>query len=115
MPRMPRMVVPGLAHHVTQRGVRSLAVFTGRGDREMYLGLLREQAERWGLRFLAWCLMTNPVHLVVVPRTEDALERRVATGRPWAPERFIDGLERETGRVLRAGNGDWPKGRRRKR
>ena len=50
--------------------------------------------------------------------TEDeaaALERRVATGRPWAGEGFIDRLERKTGRVLRPRKGGWPKGRRRKR
>ena len=77
MARIARAVVPGLPHHVTQRGVRSLAVFDDDGDRELYLRLVREQGGRFGVRFLAWCLMSNHVHLVVVPRREDSLARGV--------------------------------------
>ena len=46
MPRMSRIVIPGLPHHVTQRGVRSIAIFDHDGDRELYLSLMEEQAER---------------------------------------------------------------------
>ena len=59
MPRASRLVVPGLPHHVTQRGVRSADIFTDDLDRELYLMLMRERAEPNGVRFLAWCLMTN--------------------------------------------------------
>jgi len=72
---MARVVVPGLPHHVTQRGVRSVAVFRDDGDREFYLSLLAEHAERHGVKFLAWCLMTNHVHLIAVPRREESLAR----------------------------------------
>jgi putative transposase len=48
-------------------------VFTREADREVYLSLLRESAERRRLHVLAYCLMTNHVHLVVVPDTADAL------------------------------------------
>jgi hypothetical protein len=34
MPRASRLVVPGLPHHVTQRGVRSGEIFTDDLDRE---------------------------------------------------------------------------------
>jgi putative transposase len=47
--------------------VRSIAIFDSDRDRREYLRLLAEQGERFGLRFLAYCLMTNHVHLVVVP------------------------------------------------
>ena len=77
MPRMSRLVIPGLPHHVTQRGVRSLPVFTDDEDREVYLALLREQADRHGLRFEAWCLMTNHVHLIAIPKREDSLARGI--------------------------------------
>ena len=77
MPRMSRLVVPGQPHHVTQRGVRSLPIFRDDGDREMYLSLLQAQAEGHGLRFLAWCLMSNHVHLIVVPKREDSLARGI--------------------------------------
>ncbi len=75
MPRAKRLVVPGFPHHVTQRGVRSANIFTDDVDRELYLSLMREHAEPRGVRFLAWCLMPNHVHLVVVPREADSLAR----------------------------------------
>lgn len=74
---MSRLVIPGLPHHVTQRGVRSLPVFTDDDDRELYLALLRDQADRHGLRFEAWCLMTNHIHLIAIPKREDSLARGI--------------------------------------
>ena len=59
MPRMSRFVAPGYPHHVTQRGVRSIRIFDGEDDRRLYLALMREQCDRFGVRFLAWCLMPN--------------------------------------------------------
>jgi putative transposase len=73
VPRIARLVVPGLPHHVVQRGVRSLDVFTADRDREMYLALMGEQCCRFGVQVLAWCLMTNHVHLVVIPAERRSL------------------------------------------
>lgn len=42
-------------------------------DRRAYLGWLREYAGKHGLDVLAYCLMTNHVHLVAVPATEESL------------------------------------------
>ncbi len=50
-------------------------VFDSDEDRWAYLGFLAEEAKRFGLDILAWCLMTNHVHFVVVPSTETALAR----------------------------------------
>jgi len=77
MARMARLVVPGLPHHVTQRGVRSIDIFDNDEDRRLYLRLMREHGARTGVRFLAWCLMTNHVHLIVVPSEEDSLARGI--------------------------------------
>ena len=77
MTRLARVVAPGLPHHVTQQGVRSLPIFADDDDRRLYLALLREHAQRFGLRFMAWCLMTNHVHLVVVPKHEHSLARGI--------------------------------------
>jgi len=73
MPRIARVVVPGLPHHVTQRGHRGEQVFFTVTDRESYLAWLAQYATAHGLRVEAWCLMTNHVHLVVVPEHEDSL------------------------------------------
>ncbi len=77
MARLARVVVPQLPHHVIQRGVRSLPLFASDEDRNEYLRLLREFGARAGLRFWAWCLMTNHVHLVVVPLQAVSLARAI--------------------------------------
>lgn len=78
MARLARIVLPGVAHHVTQRGNRRLPVFFGDDDRRLYLELLREGCARARVRCLAWCLMDNHVHLVLVPEDGDGL--RAALG-----------------------------------
>ena len=77
MPRLARVVLPDVPHHVTQRGVRSLPVFFCDRDGETYLQLLAEQAALHGVRFLSYCLMSNHVHLVAVPSNEIALARAI--------------------------------------
>ena len=67
MPRFARFVAPGVAHHITQRGIGRQVVFRTRQDRGVYLGLLREQGRLAQLPILAYCLMSNHIHLVVVP------------------------------------------------
>lgn len=42
MARLARVVVPGLAHHITQRGNRREPVFFGDDDYRGYLGLIAE-------------------------------------------------------------------------
>lgn len=69
--------MPEIPHHVVQRGVRRMDVFFSREDREEYLSQLREQGERFGVRYLAWCLMTNHVHLIAVPKTESSLAQGI--------------------------------------
>ena len=69
----------GLPHHITQRGTDRQRVFYTDSDREVYLSLLRISAEQARLRILAYCLMTNHVHLVAVP--EEASSMMVALRR----------------------------------
>ncbi len=73
MPRNARCVQPGLAYHVTQRGSNHGRVFFAASDYRLYLSLLRDNLEDAEVRVLAYCLMTNHVHLVAVPGREDSL------------------------------------------
>lgn len=73
MARLARVVIPGLPHHVTQRGNGRRDVFFSDDDRRMYLAILRDHCRRNDLSMLAWCLMTNHVHLVVIPEHENSL------------------------------------------
>jgi len=77
MARLARVVVSGLLHHITQRGVRRMDVFFSDEDRTKYLRNLAEQGERFGVSYLAWCLMTNHVHLIAIPQQEQSLARGV--------------------------------------
>jgi putative transposase len=52
-------------------------VFFSREDREKYLNQIREQGERFGVRYIAWCLMTNHVHLIAVPESESSLAQGI--------------------------------------
>jgi putative transposase len=78
MPRIARLVVPGIPHHVTQRGNRRQRVFFSAGDGRLYLRLLREGCEKAGTRVWAWCLMPNHVHLILVPAHEHGLRAALA-------------------------------------
>ena len=73
MRRIARVVVPGMAHHVTQRGNRRADVFFADGDRQRDLHLLADYARKYGLEVWAYCLMANHVHFVTVPQSADAL------------------------------------------
>ncbi len=73
MPRMARVVVPGVPHHITQRGNRRENIFFVKSDYRRYLRLLGEYVEDRGFDVLAYCLMPNHVHLVAVPHDEGSL------------------------------------------
>lgn len=73
MPRHARIVVQGTPHHVTQRGNDRQQVFFCRADRLFYLHLLRDCAAHQGVEVIAYCLMPNHVHLVLVPSQENGL------------------------------------------
>lgn len=75
MGRQARIVLPGVAHHVTQRGNDRQDVFFADADHALYLQYLRESAALEGLALSAYCLMTNHVHLIVTPEREDSLAR----------------------------------------
>lgn len=65
----------GAPHHVTQRGNHREPVFFAPGDQAAYLGLLRDYAALHNVDVVAYCLMTNHVHHVVIPSTAEALHR----------------------------------------
>lgn len=73
MARLARVVVPGLAHHVTQRGNRRQDTFFSEDDYRLYLELMATWCAHYGVKIWAYCLMTNHVHLIAAPETEDAL------------------------------------------
>jgi putative transposase len=72
MPRGPRLIVPGIALHVVQRGHDRRDCFQHDTDYLVYLTNLRELSARAACDVHAYCLMTNHVHLLVTPANLDS-------------------------------------------
>jgi putative transposase len=78
MARLARVVLPGLPHHVTQRGNGRQRTFFSDDDYGLYRDLLREHCGKASVAVWSWVLMPNHVHLVLVPSDEDGLRRALA-------------------------------------
>ncbi len=101
MPRRGRLVVPEVAHHVTQRGNNRQVVFDSDFDRQLFLDLLADYAPRHRLSILGFCLMSNHFHLVAVPEREDSLARTI--GRLEADyARYLNVRRRTAGHLWQA-------------
>ena len=72
---MARVVAEGVPHHITQRGNNRQNVFLLDEDRRFYLETLKAKCREHGVAVLGYCLMTNHVHLVAIPRHPDSLAR----------------------------------------
>ena len=73
MSRATRCIAAGLPYHITQRGVDRRETFSSDDDRRTYLRLVARNLPEAEVRLLAWCLMTNHVHLIAVPERDDSL------------------------------------------
>jgi len=73
MPRIARVVAAGYPHHITQRGNYQQKIFTSDIDREKYLSFIECESRRHHLKILAYCLMPNHVHFIIVPESEDSM------------------------------------------
>ena len=98
MTRVARIVIPRCVHHITQRGNNRQDVFFVPDDYRVYLDILRRESERYGLDVLAYCLMTNHVHIVGVPDGRDSLAK--AVGRTnWLYARYVNRLHGRSGHL----------------
>lgn len=79
MARLPLNVLPGLAHHVTQRGNRREPTSFDDGDYELYLDLLADASRQAGVAIRSCCLMPNYLHIIAVPSDVDGPRRTFRT------------------------------------
>ncbi|WP_410329519.1 transposase [Marinobacter sp.] len=99
--RQARVIVPGVPHHIVQRGHNRQPVFVERRDFEYYLANLQEWKQVYELEVFSYCLMTNHVHLLV--QAEDNLTaipqlmKRLA-GRQTC---FVNALEKRSGSLCK--------------
>ncbi|MGB5216731.1 MAG: transposase [Smithella sp.] len=73
MPRIARIVVPGIPHHITQRGNRRQEAFFQDADYREYISFISEACRLHGVEIWAYCLMSNHVHLIAVPEKAESL------------------------------------------
>jgi len=73
MARLPRFVLPGQPQHVIQRGNNRQAIFRAEDDYLFYLDKLLEAANKHQCDIHAYVLMTNHVHLLVTPHTNNGI------------------------------------------
>ena len=73
MARLPRFILPGQPQHIIQRGNNRQDIFCSEDDYLYYLEKLIEAASKHQCDIHAYVLMTNHVHLLVTPHTEEGI------------------------------------------
>jgi REP element-mobilizing transposase RayT len=66
MPRQARLDAPGTLHHVMIRGIEGSGLFRDDKDRSEFLSRVSELVGITKTRILAWTLMDNHIHLVLL-------------------------------------------------
>lgn len=98
MPRIARAVAVGFPHHITHRGNNRQDVFFVDDDRRTYLANLKEHCNEYGLEVLAYCLMTNHIHIIAVPDKEDSLAKAVGRAHLRYTQ-YINRMHRRSGHL----------------
>lgn len=79
MPRLPRLEVPGVPLHITQRGVNRGAIFIDDDDRHHFRRLLRDACRKHAVQLHAFVLMDNHFHLLLTSPQPGNLSRAMRT------------------------------------
>jgi putative transposase len=75
MPRRRRSTTAGIIFHILNRGSRKGVLFETADDYRAFETVLGTAVERFGIQLLAYCLMPNHWHFVIVPPASRALSR----------------------------------------
>ncbi|TYT27616.1 transposase [Luteimonas viscosa] len=95
MPRLPRLELPGIPLHVTQRGVNRCAIFLDDDDRHHYRRVLREAARRHAVAIHAFVLMDNHVHLLLSANRSGDISQTLRR----AGQTYVQSFNQRHGRV----------------
>lgn len=82
MPRLPRLDIPHVLHHVIVRGIERRDIFVDDTDKERIVARLSDLLTKSATKCFAWSLMSNHFHLLLMPTTSSLAEtmRRLLTG-----------------------------------
>jgi putative transposase len=96
MARLPRFIIPGIPHHVTQRGNGRQQTFFCDADYRLYQSLLATHTAAAGVAVWSWVLMPNHVHIILVPSSTDGIRAAMSrVNRAYAGH--VHARERRTG------------------
>lgn len=98
MPRTARLVLPEYPHHIIHRGNNRERVFRSDKDHKVYLNLIGKFAKKWSCEVLAFCLMPNHVHLLLIPKQKDSLAKMMQ-GLALTYTQFFNKKYKRTGRI----------------
>jgi len=98
MPRIALAVALEFPHHVVQRGNNRENVFFNEEDKKKYLSLLKEYSGTWDTYILAYCLMSNHVHLLTRPIKNKSLYNMMQ-GITLCYTQYFNRTHKRTGRL----------------
>jgi len=75
MARLPRFILPGQPQHVIIRGNNQDPVFHADKDYRFYLEKLQQACAKHGCDIHAYVLMSNHIHLLITPHTEQGIAK----------------------------------------
>jgi len=75
MARHPRFVLVGHPQHVIIRGNNRAPIFITDEDYQFYLEKLKQACDKHKCQIHAYVLMTNHVHMLITPHTEDSISK----------------------------------------
>ena len=75
MARLPRFVIVDQPQHVIVRGNNRDPIFFADEDYQFYLEKLKQACDKHDCDLHAYVLMTNHVHLLITPHTEQGLSK----------------------------------------
>ncbi|MEP7351566.1 MAG: transposase [Sphingorhabdus sp.] len=96
MARLARFIIPGIPHHVTQRGNGRQQTFFSPADYLFYRSLLTTHCAAAGVDLWSWVLMPNHVHMILIPQDADGIRAAMSrVNRAYAG--YIHAREKRTG------------------
>ncbi|MCP4993139.1 MAG: transposase, partial [Gammaproteobacteria bacterium] len=75
MARLSRICPPGIPQHIIQRGNNRQACFGSEEDFAAYAHWLHDFSNKHHVDIHTWGFMTNHVHLLVTPNTNEGVSR----------------------------------------
>jgi len=79
MARLPRFSILGQTQHVIQRGNNRESIFVSEEDYVFYLEKLKDACQKYQCEIHAYALMTNHVHLLMTPYSENGISKVMQT------------------------------------